>query len=71
MNNWYSRRYLGQSFAIFLNSDMNGKDFLLLQEALQQVSEQLRLLSSFTKNGYPNKTGKIPTKRNEVKGMLY
>ncbi len=61
-NQWYSRSYLGKQFDNFLSSDMNLKDFIILQEALQQVLVQLQESKRFIESGYPNKIGKILTK---------
>ncbi len=67
VTNWYSRQYLGKSFDKFLNSDMNMTDFLQLQEALQQVSVQLRELNSFIANGSRSRIGKTHIRPREEK----
>ncbi len=68
---WYSRDYLGKAFDKFLKSEMNLKDFSLLQVELQQVSGQLQELNNFIRSGSRNKTGKIHIKPNDSKGMCY
>ncbi len=69
MKSWYSRKYLGRQFDKFLKSEMTLKDFTLLQAELQQVLVQLRESRRFTENGYPNKTGGIPTRLKGLKEM--
>jgi len=68
--NWYSRQYLGKHFDRFLKSEMKLRDFMLLQEVLQEVLVQLRLSNNFIKNGYQSKTGKIRIRQNEQKEMF-
>ncbi len=66
-NHWYSRQYLGRSFDIFLKSKMNLKDFMLLQQELQQVLVQLQESSNFTKSGLQNKIGETHIRQREEK----
>ncbi len=65
MREWYSREYLGRHFDNFLKSEMTLKDFMLLQEELQQVLVQLQESRRFTKNGYQNKIGEIRIRQKE------
>ena len=70
MNSWYSRQYLGKSFDRFLKSKMTLKDFMQLQEVLQQVLVQLQARRAFIENGSRNKTGAIHIRTNEERASL-
>jgi len=67
---WYTREYLGKHFDRFLKSGMSLKDFMRLQEVLQEVLVQLQESRRFIESGYRNKTGRIPTKPREPREMF-
>ncbi len=69
IESWYSRSYLGRSFDRFLESEMNSKDFQLLQAELQSVLVQLQESKRFTESGFQNRIGGTRTKQNVRKGM--
>ncbi len=71
MKSWYSREYLGRAFDRFLDSEMSLNDFMLLQQELQLVSEQLQALKHFIESGYQSKTGRIHIRQNEQKETSY